>query len=98
MTAPPGAVSAYYSDLIGRRNVMLIGTVLSIVAGPAAFLIMKPGDAVSYFLALGLLMVVMGIPYGPGAAYLPEIFHARYRYTGAGMGYNLAGILGARSR
>jgi MFS family permease len=87
-------LSAHYSDLIGRRNVMLIGTVLSIFAGPAAFLIMKPGNAVSFFLALGLLMVVMGIPYGPAAAYLPEIFHARYRYTGAGMGYNLAGILG----
>jgi MFS family permease len=37
---------------------------------------------------------VVGIPYGPAAAYLPEIFKARYRYTAAGMGYNLAGILG----
>ena len=33
-------------------------------------------------------------PLRPAAAYLPEIFAARYRYTGAGMGFNLAGILG----
>ncbi|MDY6809719.1 MAG: MFS transporter, partial [Actinomycetota bacterium] len=32
--------------------------------------------------------------YGPAGALLPELFEARYRYTGAGMGYNLAGIFG----
>ncbi len=55
---------------------------------------MQPGNAVSLVIGMVLLMVVVGIPYGPAAAYLPEIFTARYRYTGAGMGYNLAGILG----
>lgn len=37
---------------------------------------------------------MIGITYGPAAACLPEIFAARYRYTGAGLGYNLAGVLG----
>jgi hypothetical protein len=61
---------------------------------PLAFLIMQPGSASSFFFAMSLLMLVLGIPYGPAAAYLPELFHTRYRYTGAGMSYNLAGILG----
>lgn len=87
-------VSALYSDRIGRRRVLLIGTVASITAGPLAFLIMQPGNTLSFFIGISLLMVVLGIPYGPAAAYLPELFHTRYRYTGAGMGYNLAGILG----
>lgn len=55
---------------------------------------MQPGSALSFFFAMSLLMLVLGIPYGPAAAYLPEFFHTRYRYTGAGMSYNLAGILG----
>jgi MFS family permease len=87
-------VSALLSDRIGRRNVVLYGNLVALVAGPLAFLIMQPGDAPSFFIGLSLLLLVVGIPYGPAAAYLPEIFHTRYRYTGAGMGYNLAGILG----
>jgi MFS family permease len=55
---------------------------------------MQPGNAPSFFVGLSLLLAVVGVPYGPSAAYLPEIFSTRYRYTGAGMGYNLAGILG----
>ncbi|HEY5852533.1 MAG TPA: MFS transporter [Aldersonia sp.] len=86
--------SAMWSDRIGRRRVLLIGTVFGIVAGPLAFTIMQPGSAFSFFVAMSVLMLALGIPYGPAAAYLPELFHTRYRYTGAGMAYNLAGILG----
>ncbi|MFB6674308.1 MFS transporter [Streptomyces sp. NPDC056390] len=86
--------SAIWSDRIGRRRVLLAGTAFGIVAGPLAFTIMQPGSAISFFVAMSLLMLVLGIPYGPAAAYLPELFHTRYRYTGAGMAYNLAGILG----
>ncbi|SFW71081.1 Sugar transporter [Amycolatopsis australiensis] len=35
-----------------------------------------------------------GIAYGPVGAYLPELFRTAYRYTGAGIAYNLGGILG----
>ncbi|MEB3366624.1 MFS transporter [Saccharopolyspora mangrovi] len=86
--------SAIVSDRIGRRPVLLVGTTFGIVAGPLAFAIMQPGNAFSFFVAMMLLMLVLAIPYGPAAAYLPELFHTRYRYTGAGMSYNLAGILG----
>jgi MFS family permease len=86
--------SAMLSDRIGRRRVILVGNALALVAGPLAFVIMQPGSFVSFVIAMILLMAVVGIPYGPAAAYLPEIFKAHYRYTGAGMGYNLAGILG----
>jgi len=86
--------SAMLSDQVGRRRVVLVGNVLAMVVGPLAFVIMQPGNAPSFFVGLSLLLAVVGIPYGPAAAYLPEIFSTRYRYTGAGMGYNLAGILG----
>ena len=86
--------SAILSDRLGRRRVLLTGTVLGIAVGPLAFAIMQPGSATSFAAATCLLMAVLSIPYGPAAAYLPELFRARYRYTGAGMAYNLAGILG----
>lgn len=87
-------LSAIWSDRFGRRRVILVGNVLALVAGPLVFVVMQPGNAVSFVIGIVLMMAVVGIPYGPAAAYLPEIFKARYRYTGAGMGYNLAGILG----
>ncbi|GAA5147260.1 MFS transporter [Pseudonocardia eucalypti] len=87
-------VSATLSDRLGRRRLVVAGNLAAVVVGPLAFLIMQPGNAASFFLGITLLLVVVGIPYGPAAAYLPELFQTRYRYTGAGMGYNLAGILG----
>lgn len=87
-------VSAHASDRFGRRRVVLVGTITSIAAGPAAFVIMEPGDSGAFLIAITLLLGILGIPYGPAAAYLPEIFRTEYRYTGAGVGYNLAGILG----
>jgi MFS family permease len=36
----------------------------------------------------------MGIAYGPVGALLPETFPTRFRYTGAGTSYNVAGIAG----
>lgn len=87
-------LSAHYSDRFGRRRIALWGNIAAIVVGPTAFLIMEPGSAVSFTVGLCLILAVVGIPYGPAAAYLPEIFQTRYRYTGAGMGYSLAGILG----
>lgn len=86
--------SAILSDRFGRRAVLLTGTLLGLVVGPIAFAVMQPGSTVSYCIAMGVLMLAIGIPYGPAGAYLPELFEARYRYTGAGMAYNLAGVLG----
>jgi hypothetical protein len=36
----------------------------------------------------------VGVIYGPVGSYVPELFAARHRYTGAGVAYSLAGILG----
>lgn len=86
--------SAILSDRFGRRAVLLTGTLLGLVVGPIAFALMQPGSTLSYCLGMGVLMLAIGIPYGPAGAYLPELFTTRYRYTGAGMAYNLAGVLG----
>jgi hypothetical protein len=37
---------------------------------------------------------MMGFVYGPLGAFLPGLFPARVRYTGASMAFNVGGILG----
>ncbi len=47
-------------------------------------------DTKNYFLmwvALGGCLALMGPTYGPMAAFLPELFATRYRYSGAALAY-----------
>jgi hypothetical protein len=37
---------------------------------------------------------MMGLVYGPLGAFLPGLFPARVRYTGASVAFNIGGILG----
>ncbi|MDR5662820.1 MFS transporter, partial [Burkholderia cenocepacia] len=43
----------------------------------------------------GMLLFLMGVTFAPMGALLPELFPTNVRYTGAGVAYNLGGILGA---
>lgn len=86
--------SALLSDRLGRKVVLMGGIGLGVVAGPVAFALMEEGSFARFTLAVTLLLCVLGLSYGPIAAYLPEQFEARYRYTGAGLAYNLAGVIG----
>jgi MFS family permease len=45
------------------------------------------------FLIIG--MTLMGLTFGPMSAVLPELFPTNVRYTGSGISYNAASILGA---
>jgi hypothetical protein len=48
---------------------------------------------VTLFLSLALFL--MGASFAPMGAFLPEQFPVAVRYTGAGLAYQLGGILGA---
>ncbi|MDL5156496.1 MFS transporter [Actinomycetospora termitidis] len=85
---------AILSDRVGRRRMVIIGNAVSVVGGLVAFPIIDLGTAASFGLGLSVVLGVVGIAYGPIGAQLPELFPTRYRYTGAGMAYNLAGVLG----
>jgi hypothetical protein len=47
---------------------------------------------VAAFLSLSLF--VMGLVYGPLGAFLPHLFPARVRYTGASAAFNVGGVIG----
>jgi MFS family permease len=88
------ALSALSSDRFGRRRVILTGNVVAIVWGLVVFPLMQTGSALLFGVGLAGTLAVVGLCAGPTGAYLPEMFSTRYRYTGAGIGHNLGGILG----
>ncbi|GMA40727.1 MFS transporter [Mobilicoccus caccae] len=88
------AGSAMWSDKIGRRKVIMFSCALAIVWTLLLFPMLDSRITGLYVLGLMGTLVIFGIAYGPAGAALPEMFKARYRYTGAGLGYNLAGVLG----
>ena len=87
-------LGAIGSDRFGRRRMVLIGNLASAVIGLVTFPILNLGTPASFVIGMCVLLGVIGVAYGPVGALLPELFAARYRYTGAGLAYNLAGVLG----
>ena len=90
-------LSGWLADRFGRRRLLLIVTVGIMAYGGLFGPMLGSGD-VSYgtmmlFLIIG--MTLMGFTFGPMSAVLPELFPTNVRYTGSGISYNVASILGA---
>ncbi len=88
------ALAGILSDKIGPRQVLMGGCVGTIFAGFLLGPMLGSGSLLVIFLFLALTMLLMGFTYGPLGAWLPHLFPARVRYTGASMSFNLGGILG----
>lgn len=88
-------VSAIWSDRFGRKKTLLFGNLLCLVAAPLLFPILSSGSLFWYVVAVCVLQAAVGAAYGPLGAYLPELFATQYRYTGAGLAYSGATVLGA---
>jgi metabolite-proton symporter len=83
----------YLSDVFGRRKVYGVGIVgTALVAFPYYALLdsKMPG-----LILIGVLlsMLVHDIQYGPQAALIAESFGTGVRYSGAGLGYQLASVV-----
>ncbi|WP_112266542.1 MFS transporter [Lentzea terrae] len=78
------------SDKFGRRPVVLAGAVLMAAFGFALFPLVDNGMVV-VALILGQA-VIHPMMYGPLAALYSELFSTGSRYTGASLGYQLAGL------
>ncbi|MGA5452138.1 MFS transporter [Streptomyces umbrinus] len=85
---------ARLSDRIGRRPVMLTGAVGCVVwAVPMyASLSSRNGLVITGAYTVGLMF--LALMFSPVAAFLPELFPARLRYTGASAAFILANTLG----
>lgn len=89
------AFSAWMSDRVGRRRMMLLGLAACLPWAFAVVPLMDTGKPVFYAVAVLGMFAAAAIANGPTAAFVPELFATRYRYSGAAVAMNLAGVLGA---
>jgi MFS family permease len=83
----------YVSDLIGRRLMYGIGIVcIGLFAFPY-FGLLNTKVAGLVLLAIVLSLVFHDMQYGPQAALIAESFGPNVRYSGAGLGYQLASVV-----
>jgi MFS family permease len=86
--------AGYWSDASSPRRVLMTGCVLAVGAGFALGPMMGAGSLLLIGVFLSITMVLMGLVYGPLGAWLPGLFPARVRYTGASVAFNVGGIIG----
>ena len=89
------AMSAILCDRVGRRRMMLIGWAGCV---PWSFVVMpllNTGKPICYAVAIVGMCAIAAIGSGPTAAFIPELFATRYRYSGAALAQNFAGIVGS---
>jgi metabolite-proton symporter len=82
------------SDRFGRRPVYLFGAVGAAIWVFVFFALLDTGRFILITVATVIALVFHAAMYGPQASFIAEMFPTRVRYTGASMGYQLAGILG----
>jgi metabolite-proton symporter len=88
-------IAALASDRFGRKPVLIAGCLAAILSGFTMLPLLGSGriELVALFLIIELFL--MGATFAPMGALLPELFPTNVRYSGAGVAYNLGGILGA---
>ena len=87
-------LSASLCDRVGRRRMMLVGWALCVPWSFVVIPLIDTGDHLLYAVAIVGMFAVGAIGSGPTGAFIPELFATRYRYSGAALAVNLAGILG----
>ena len=89
------SISGVLADKIGRRRLLLVVTVGIILLGLTLPAFLHHGTPTSVLMFLIVGMALMGMTFGPMAAFLPELFPTEVRYSGASLAYNFAAIVGA---
>ncbi len=87
-------IAGWLSDVKTPRFILMAGCIGTVPTALLMAPLMGSGEPLSVFLFLALALLMMGFVYGPLGAFLPGLFPARVRYTGASMAFNVGGILG----
>jgi metabolite-proton symporter len=82
------------SDRFGRRPLLVVGAIGAMIWTFVFFALLDTGNFGLIVLAAVVALLLHAAMYGPQASFIAEMFPTAVRYTGASMGYQLAGILG----
>jgi MFS family permease len=88
------ALSATLCDRIGRRRMILIGWAGCLPWSFVVIPLIDSGSSICYAVAIVGIVAVAAMAFGPKAAFLPELFATRYRYSGTALTMTLAGVIG----
>lgn len=88
------AASAILSDTRGRRRVTAFGYALAVPWAFVVFPLIESRNHLVFAAAIVVTYALIGLCMGPLAAFLPEVFSAQYRYTGAALSHTMGGIIG----
>lgn len=93
-------ISCVNADKFGRKRVIVISSCCLVAFALLFPFLLDPAVVGQRNFATSLLFLcigfaLMGTAFGPIGAFLPELFDANVRYSGSGIGYNLAAIVGA---
>ena len=93
-------ISCVNADKFGRKRVIVISSCCLVAFALLFPFLLDPSVVGQRNFAANLLFLcigfaLMGTAFGPIGAFLPELFAANVRYSGSGIGYNLAAIVGA---
>jgi len=83
----------HLSDRYGRRLVYGIGIVCTALYAFPYFGLLNTRSSGLVLLAIVVSLIVHDIQYGPQAALIAESFGTNVRYSGAGLGYQLASVI-----
>jgi metabolite-proton symporter len=83
----------FLSDRLGRRRVYGTGIVLTALFAFPYYGLLDSKQGGLVLLAIVVSLLVHDIMYGPQAALIAETFGTGVRYSGAGLGYQLASII-----
>lgn len=93
-------ISCVNADKFGRKRVIVFSSCCLVAFALLFPFLLDPAVVGQRNFATSLLFLcigfaLMGTAFGPIGAFLPELFDANVRYSGSGIGYNLAAIVGA---
>ncbi|WP_129793740.1 MFS transporter [Sphingosinicella sp. CPCC 101087] len=87
-------LAGWASDASSAKSVLIGGCGLAAIVGLLMAPLFDSGSIALIWLYLILSQFTAGILYGPLGTYLPDLFPARVRYSGASISFNVGGIMG----
>jgi MFS family permease len=86
--------SAWLSDRVGRKPVMIVGALLSLVSALTMFHVSSAGTVAAVNTAVVIGFCATGVLFGPMYTYFAELYPREQRQSGLGVGYHVGAVLG----
>lgn len=87
-------IGAVASDTVGRRLVIVMSIIGSMIWSPLIFVIADRTGTVVFAIVVAVSTMLAGLTFGPMGAYLSELFGTQYRYSAVSFSYNGANVIG----